>query len=308
MDDLYQRFKAKDRGALAKVITLLESMAPHDQNNKLAMLSKIKGNNQSMRIAISGPPGVGKSTFINILGHKLLALGHKLAILAIDPSSVITKGSILGDKLRMQSLLNNRDQVYIRPSPSLGMLGGVSLATKDVILAVEDFGFDVVIIETVGVGQNEMMASLLSDHFIVLLDPNSGDYVQALKRGVLELAHAILINKADDALAKASMLAKAFTYPNTYIAIISAHSGLGIDDVISFLNKRHEDLIESNEIHQHRQDQLKKLAPILLMHALNEELQHQGLVNMTNLKDDTSFTPLISARIKDWLDHIINDK
>src|SRR5262249_53932369 len=161
---------------------------------------------------------VGKSTFINAVGQKLIGQGFKLAVLPIDPSSVMSFGSILGDKVRMGELAQ-RDEAYIRPSPSRGVLGGVSLYTRDVMVVVESFGFNFVIIETVGVGQSETLAKLLSDHFVVLMQPGAGDVFQAMKKGIVELADIILVNKADgeqESLAKKTKDSlKALSMPGT---------------------------------------------------------------------------------------------
>lgn len=257
--DLLERFYQKDRLALAKVITIIESKAERDQVLKTEILNSIFGNPTSLRLAISGPPGVGKSTFINVLGQKLVGLGLKLAILPIDPSSVISGGSILGDKMRMQDL-TMRDDVYIRPSPSSGILGGVALATRDVMLAVEAFGFDCVLIETVGVGQSETLAYLLCDHYIVLSQPGSGDQLQAMKKGILELADYILITKADgeqENLArktKDSLKSLALGMPNKkpFIDLISSLTGKGISEVLTHLTQSHQTMIAQGALSKER--------------------------------------------------------
>src|SRR5580698_470051 len=186
-----------DRRALAKAITLLESTQPQHQERASAVLDALlprTGN--SLRLGISGAPGVGKSTFIETLGLTLIAQGNKVAVLAVDPSSTVTGGSILGDKTRMERL-STSDAAYIRPTPSSGTLGGVAERTRETILLCEAAGFDVVLVETVGVGQSEITAAGMTDLFVLLQQPNAGDDLQAMKKGVVELADLIVINKCD---------------------------------------------------------------------------------------------------------------
>ena len=185
------------RRALAKSITLLESSLASDRVQADELISKVlphTGN--SLRIGISGVPGVGKSTFIEVLGLYLIQKGHKLAVLAVDPSSSVSGGSILGDKTRMERLSVNPN-AFIRPSPSKGTLGGVAEKTRETILLCEAAGYDVVIVETVGVGQSETTVSLMTDLFVLMQLPNAGDDLQAIKKGVMELADLVLINKSD---------------------------------------------------------------------------------------------------------------
>ena len=162
---------------------------------------------RSLRLAISGSPGVGKSTFIEAFGEQLLNAGHKLAVLAVDPSSPISGGSILGDRIRMETLSRHPD-VFIRPSPAGTMLGGTAKRTREAIIACEAAGFDRICVETVGVGQSETLAASMTDLFVLLYLPNSGDDVQGIKRGILELADFVVITKADGALTTAANLAK----------------------------------------------------------------------------------------------------
>jgi LAO/AO transport system kinase len=187
----------KDRIILARAITLVESNS--EKHIKLAQqvlkeLLPYTGN--SIRVGITGVPGAGKSTFIDALGSQLIKAGHKLAVLAVDPSSSITKGSVLGDKTRMENLAR-AENCFIRPSPSGGALGGVSRKTRETILLCEAAGYDVIFIETVGVGQNEITVRSMVDFFLLLKIAGAGDELQGIKKGVIELADAILINKAD---------------------------------------------------------------------------------------------------------------
>ena len=190
------------RRAMAKAITLLESTrADHRVWADELLSAMLPHTGQSFRLGISGVPGVGKSTFIEALGLYLIAQGHRVAVLTIDPSSTVSGGSILGDKTRMEHL-SVHPQAYIRPSPSSGTLGGVAEKTRESMLVCEAAGYDVVIVETVGVGQSETAVANMSDMFVLLQLPNAGDDLQAIKKGVMEIADLVVINKADiDALA-----------------------------------------------------------------------------------------------------------
>ena len=186
-----------DRRALAKAITLIESTRADHRTQADALLDELLAHTgQSLRIGISGVPGVGKSTFIEALGLFLIEQGHRVAVLAVDPSSSVSGGSILGDKTRMERLSVN-DAAFIRPSPTSGALGGVAEHTREALLLCEAAGFDVVIVETVGVGQSEISVAGMTDLFVLLQLPNAGDDLQAIKRGVMELADLVVINKAD---------------------------------------------------------------------------------------------------------------
>jgi LAO/AO transport system kinase len=186
-----------DRRALAKAITLVESARPQDRKASQDLLNELlphTGN--SIRIGITGVPGVGKSTFIESFGQTVIGDGKKVAVLAVDPSSPVAGGSILGDKTRMEQL-SRETNAFIRPSPAGKALGGVALKTRESMLLCEAAGFDVVVVETVGVGQSEHQVGSMVDFFLILLLPGGGDELQGIKKGILELADAILINKAD---------------------------------------------------------------------------------------------------------------
>jgi LAO/AO transport system kinase len=185
------------RRSMAKAITLLESTRPDHRLRADELLNAIlpKSGN-SFRLGISGVPGVGKSTFIEALGLYLIEKGHRVAVLAIDPSSTINGGSILGDKTRME-FLSVHEKAFIRPSPSSGNLGGVAEKTREAMLVAEAAGHDVVIVETVGVGQSEIAVANMTDMFVLLQLPNAGDDLQAIKKGVMELADLVIINKVD---------------------------------------------------------------------------------------------------------------
>jgi LAO/AO transport system kinase len=194
---LAEAVKRGDRRALAKAITLIESTrADHRQEADTLLDALMPNTGRSLRIGISGVPGVGKSTFIETLGLHLIAQGHRVAVLAVDPSSTLSGGSILGDKTRMERL-SVHESAFIRPTPTSGALGGVAEHTREALLLCEAAGFDVVIVETVGVGQSETAVAGMTDFFVLLQLPNAGDDLQAIKRGVMELADLIAINKSD---------------------------------------------------------------------------------------------------------------
>ena len=186
-----------NRRALAKAITLAESTLPDHQRRAQKLLEALLPHTgRSMRIGISGVPGVGKSTFIEALGVYLIEAGHRIAVLAVDPSSSVHGGSILGDKTRME-LLSQRTEAFIRPSPASGSLGGVAEHTREALLLCEAAGYDVIIVETVGVGQSETAVAGMTDAFVLLQLPNAGDDLQAIKKGIIELADLVVFNKAD---------------------------------------------------------------------------------------------------------------
>ncbi|HQR21567.1 MAG TPA: methylmalonyl Co-A mutase-associated GTPase MeaB [Burkholderiaceae bacterium] len=194
---LVTRLRAGERRALAKAITLIESTRRDDQKRGRAVLEALLPHAaESIRIGISGAPGVGKSTFIESLGLHLIARGHRVAVLAVDPSSSVTGGSILADKTRMEEL-SRSPHAFIRPSPAGGSLGGVAARTREALSVCEAAGFDVIIVETVGVGQSETAVARMTDLMVLLQLPNAGDELQALKKGIVELADIIVVNKAD---------------------------------------------------------------------------------------------------------------
>ena len=194
---LLQGQAVAQRRAMAKAITLLESTrADHRLQADELLTAILPHTGKSFRLGISGVPGVGKSTFIEALGLYLIAQGHRVAVLTIDPSSTVSGGSILGDKTRMEHL-SVHEKAYIRPSPSSGTLGGVAEKTREAMLVCESAGYDVVIVETVGVGQSETAVAGMTDMFVLMQLPNAGDDLQAIKKGVMELADLVVINKAD---------------------------------------------------------------------------------------------------------------
>ena len=197
MTELANRILNADRRALARAITLVESTRPDHREQATELLAELAGHGrQALRIGLSGTPGVGKSTFIESFGLMLAEAGLKIAVLAVDPSSARTGGSILGDKTRMERLSRHAG-AFIRPSPSQSHLGGVARRTREAVALCEAAGFDVVLIETVGVGQSETVVAELSDVFVLLLAPAGGDELQGVKRGIMEAADLIVVNKAD---------------------------------------------------------------------------------------------------------------
>ncbi|NCO85768.1 MAG: methylmalonyl Co-A mutase-associated GTPase MeaB [Rhodobacterales bacterium] len=211
--ELADAIAAGDRRALARAITLVESTRPDHRAAAEALLSHLAASppaagREALRLGLSGTPGVGKSTFIEALGLHLTAQGLRVAVLAVDPSSARTGGSILGDKTRMEQL--SRDpRAFIRPSPARAQLGGVARRTREAVALCEAAGFDVVLIETVGVGQSEVMVAEMADVFVLLLAPAGGDELQGVKRGIMEMADIILVNKADGDLAAAAARTRA---------------------------------------------------------------------------------------------------
>ncbi|MFN8104641.1 MAG: methylmalonyl Co-A mutase-associated GTPase MeaB [Acidimicrobiia bacterium] len=205
--ELAAEVRRRDRRALARAITLVESTrADHQRLAEEFLAELLPHTGAAVRIGVSGTPGVGKSTFIEALGTMLTARGHDVAVLAVDPSSKRSGGSILGDKTRMEDLARD-PRAFIRPSPSSGTLGGVARRTREAMLVCEAAGFDVVLVETVGVGQSETAVADMVDLFVLLLAPGGGDELQGIKRGIMELADIVVVNKADGDLTAAARAA-----------------------------------------------------------------------------------------------------
>ena len=258
-----------DRRALARAITLVESTRRDHRAESGALLEQLMPyTGKSIRVGISGAPGVGKSTFIEALGNYLIDQGHKPAVLTVDPSSAISGGSILGDKTRMETLAR-RDEAYIRPSPSGNTLGGVTRRSRETLLLCEAAGFDVIIVETVGVGQSETKVADMTDMFVLLLQPGAGDQLQGIKRGIMELADLILINKADDGLEELARTS-ANEYGNALqllrprsvgwkveVATCSARDNVGIDAAWDAATRHQEALTGSGELDAVRAEQAR---------------------------------------------------
>ncbi|MGE3174687.1 MAG: methylmalonyl Co-A mutase-associated GTPase MeaB [Planctomycetota bacterium] len=203
-DSLAAALRAGDRAALARAITLVESRRPQDQTAAEALLTGLLPHTGgAARIGVTGAPGVGKSTFLEALGVRLCAAGRRVAVLAVDPSSAVTGGSILGDKTRMAEL-SRHPNAFVRPSPGGDTPGGVAARTREALLLCEAAGFDVVLVETIGTGQSETAVAAMVDAFLLLLSPAAGDELQGIKRGVMELCSAVLVHKADGDLQAAA--------------------------------------------------------------------------------------------------------
>lgn len=265
--DLAERIRRGDRRALAQAITLVESTRPdHREQAEGLLAALLPHTGKGVRIGISGVPGVGKSTFIEAFGLHVIGQGHKAAVLAIDPTSQRTGGSILGDKTRMEML--SRDiSAFIRPSPAGATLGGVARRTREAMLLVEAAGFDVVIVETVGVGQSETAVADMVDLFLLLLPPAGGDELQGIKKGIVELADMIVVNKADGDLANAarhavaeyrhalSLLRPANANWRVPILSCSALNNLGIDKVWDGIGEYRRILGDDGSIARRRGEQ-----------------------------------------------------
>ncbi|MCP9272693.1 methylmalonyl Co-A mutase-associated GTPase MeaB [Mycolicibacterium arenosum] len=265
--ELANAIRAGDRSALARAITLVESTrADHREQAQKLLLELMPQAGSAVHIGITGVPGVGKSTTIEALGMYLIGLGHRVAVLAVDPSSTRTGGSILGDKTRMAKLATQED-AYIRPSPTSGTLGGVAKATRETIVLLEAAGFDVILVETVGVGQSEVTVANMVDTFVFLTLARTGDQLQGIKKGVLELADVVVVNKADgkhatDAKAAARELAGAIRliYPRETlwrppVLTMSALNGDGLSELWDVVLKHREVLTAAGEFDARRRAQ-----------------------------------------------------
>jgi LAO/AO transport system kinase len=267
IQDLANAVRNRDRAALPKAITLVESTrADHREQAQELLLELMGESGNSMHVGITGVPGVGKSTAIEALGMYLIEQGHRVAVLAVDPSSTRTGGSILGDKTRMAQLAVHPD-AYIRPSPTSGTLGGVAKATRETIVLLEAAGFDVILVETVGVGQSEVTVANMVDTFVFLTLARTGDQLQGIKKGVLELADIVVVNKADGAHAvEAKSAARELTgairliYPRETlwrppVLTMSALHGDGLAELWETVLKHRQVLSEAGEFEARRRAQ-----------------------------------------------------
>jgi LAO/AO transport system kinase len=318
-DPLITPLLNNNRRALAKSITLLESTRPDHRARADALLNAVLPHTgKAMRLGISGVPGVGKSTFIETLGLALIKQGHRVAVLAIDPSSSVSGGSILGDKTRMEMLSVN-EAAYIRPSPASGTLGGVAEKTREAMLVCEAAGYDVVIVETVGVGQSEIAVASMTDMFVLLQLPNAGDDLQAIKKGVMELADLVVINKADidsaaatRAEAQITGVLRIFTphgHPDveekkwhTQVMQMSALKSQGLDAFLAHVKRFHEWRHASGELAARRQQQAMAWMWDLVHARLTAEFHDhpavkQALPQMLSDVTQSRIAPSAAARL-----------
>ena len=273
VDDYVDGVIAGERAIIGRAITMIESRSPKHQElaqeillRFLAHLRTIPDEKRAHRIGITGVPGVGKSTFIEALGMNLTGMDHKVAVLAVDPSSSVSGGSILGDKTRMQDLSVNPN-AFIRPSPSSGTLGGVTRTTRATMVVCEAAGYDVILVETVGAGQNEVAVSDMTDFFLVLMLPGAGDELQGIKKGVLEIADMIAVNKADaDNEVRAKQAGVHYrnalkimkhTSPNWTppVVLCSGLNNVGLDKLWANIVRHKETLTKSGELQDKRRRQ-----------------------------------------------------
>lgn len=265
--ELAAAVRSGDRSVLPRAITLVESTrADHRQQAQELLLALLPDAGGARRVGITGVPGVGKSTTIEALGMYLIEQGHRVAVLAVDPSSTRTGGSILGDKTRMQRL-GAHERAYIRPSPTSGTLGGVAKATRETVVLLEAAGFDVILIETVGVGQSEVTVANMVDTFVFLTLARTGDQLQGIKKGVLELADIVVVNKADGKhLAEARMAARELSaairliYPRETlwrppVLTMSAIEGTGLAEFWDTVERHRQTLIDAGEFDARRRAQ-----------------------------------------------------
>lgn len=263
---LAEGIRSGKRRFLAKGITLVESSLEDDQRKASELISALPRVENTIRVGISGVPGVGKSTFIEVFGNHLIQKGHRVAVLAVDPSSPTSGGSILGDKTRMETLAQ-KEEAFIRPSPTAGTLGGVAKRTRESIRLCEAAGYDVILVETVGVGQSEFEVASMVDCFLVMMLPGAGDSLQGIKRGILEITDILVVNKADGDQQKLAELAKseyehafhmlAPKYPGIDVSIltISALRQLGVELVWEKIKEFADQLRENGHFDLNRSRQ-----------------------------------------------------
>jgi LAO/AO transport system kinase len=301
-----------NRRALAKAITLVESsLVSHRKQAQDLLDALLPATGNSIRVGISGVPGVGKSTFIEAFGLLLVSLGKKVAVLAVDPSSPIHGGSILGDKTRMEQL-SRSEHAFIRPSPSGGALGGVAQKTRETMLLCEAAGYDVILVETVGVGQSEFEVAAMVDFFLVLMIPNAGDELQGIKKGIMEMVDGLVINKADREsiqLAKMSQrhyqnalhLVQHSDFWSPQVLSCSALENTGLQDVWEMIEDYQRKALEANYLHQKRAHQnidwMNKLVVEELRNRLRNNPEIRALLPLLENKvKEGQVTPYVAAQ------------
>ncbi|MEE4177703.1 MAG: methylmalonyl Co-A mutase-associated GTPase MeaB [Bacteroides sp.] len=312
IDDYVQGILGGDRVLLSKAITLIESSLPRDFELAQQIIEKcIPYSGNSLRIGITGVPGVGKSTFIEAFGTFLTAQGNKIAVLAVDPSSEISKGSILGDKTRMEQLAVD-ENAFVRPSPSAGSLGGVARKTREIIILCEAAGFNIVLIETVGVGQSETTVHSMVDFFLLLMLAGAGDELQGIKRGIIEMCDGMAINKADGDNLNKARSAKVqyenalhlFPPPQTgwtpRVELCSAFYKTGIDKIWEMILE-HDALLKSNgsftrkRAHQKKFSMLETINQALIASFYQNQRVNTLMPNMESALDENQLTSFQAA-------------
>lgn len=289
VDEYVNGILNSDRVMLSQAITLVESNLSEHQHKAQQIIERcLPYAGKSIRVGITGVPGVGKSTTIEALGTKLTHSGHKLAVLAIDPTSEKTKGSILGDKTRMEELANDPN-AFIRPSPSAGSLGGVARKTREIIILCEAAGFDVVFVETVGVGQSEVVAHSMVDFFLLLQLANAGDELQGIKRGIMEMADAISINKAELDPNRAELAASQYRsalslFPHNengwkpVVFTSSAYTGDGIDKIWETIMEYVAQTKANGHFHKKRNEQNLRILSETINSTLTERFYNSQFI------------------------------
>ena len=308
LDELIKGVLKGDRTSLGKALTLVESNRSDDRELVESLLAQISSKlGEAHRIGITGVPGVGKSTFIEAMGSKLIESGHKVAVLAVDPTSTVSGGSILGDKTRMTRLANDPN-AFVRPSPSSGTLGGVTRTTRESMALLECAGYDIVMVETVGIGQSETVVAEMVDIFLVLMLPGAGDELQGIKKGVLELADMIAVNKTDgENQSKAFEAAKDYisalrlTQPATSnwtppVVNCSSLTGEGLDEVWEKITDHRKILENSGEWSERRKIQKLKWMWSIVEERLSSDLHdHPSIAEQVPQLEKTVLEGKISA-------------
>jgi LAO/AO transport system kinase len=326
LDDYTQGILAGNRAVLGRALTLVESDLPAHQEQTQELLQRLARERASAppatRLGITGVPGVGKSTFIEALGLHLLKEGSRVAVLAVDPTSTLSGGSILGDKTRMERL-SQQEGAFIRPSPSRGSLGGVTRKTRESILVCEAAGFDVILVETVGVGQSEVEVAKMVDTFLVLLLAGAGDELQGIKRGIVELADLLAINKADgDNRAAAEVARREYAAALHYlrpsssgwrprVLTCSALEGKGIVEVWQAVKEHRQGLLDSGALEaRRRRQQLEWMWSLVEDHLLQRLRRHPALMEElpqieANVKAGILPATVAARRILEELDRVL---
>jgi LAO/AO transport system kinase len=290
VSELARQLVDGDRRALARAITTVESTRPDHRDEAAELLTELLPHTgKAIRLGISGAPGSGKSTFIETFGLRLVEQGHRVAVLAVDPSSTRTGGSILGDKTRMGELTRS-DAAFVRPSPAAGTLGGVARRTREAMLLCEAAGFDVVVVETVGVGQSEVAVAGMVDVFLLVIAPGAGDELQGIKRGIIELADVVVVNKNDGDLAPAAKttatdyssalrLVRSKTAAWTpRVVLVSALEGTGVDPLWATVEEFRSTLDAGGELERRRAEQAREWMWSEVSESLMDTLRHDERV------------------------------